>query len=215
MAYDIAAEESTVVLRAEETNYEAFDFNASWSPDSRRICVVGTKANGDQELLIIDLAKERNRTTVRHKGKRFNADSTWHPSGHRIVFSMFCEERQRMQLYECDPDTMDSPKLVKGQTQNLDALDATCLRTVRNCFLSPEICESSSPSKFSSRVLLLFWHRSVRSIEPWALSHHFRRNAKPSVLFRADGLYVALNESQKLSSTAIWSSVNYEWGAGF
>ena len=112
MGYDQSTEASRSLLNANETDYAQFEFNASWSPDSRRISVIGTKDNGEQGLLIVDVTgKSTKKGHVRHAGKRFNADSSWQPGGHRLVFSMYCDERQRNQLYECDPDTTNAPHL--------------------------------------------------------------------------------------------------------
>ena len=68
--------------------------------------------------------KSTKKGHVRHAGKRFNADSSWQPGGHRLVFSMYCDERQRNQPYECDPDTTNAPTLVPGQPKDLNVTDA-------------------------------------------------------------------------------------------
>ena len=47
-----------------------------------------------------------------------NADFAWHPDGDRIVFGMFCQERQKTQLYEFNPNLDEPPTLFPGQDES-------------------------------------------------------------------------------------------------
>ncbi len=115
--YNVETKKVEVLVPAQESPYQKIMENMSWSPDSSKVCVKGNKADATQEIAILDWAakpKPTLKTRVSTK-KSLIADSAWHPKGHRIVIGMHCEERNRLQLYEFDPNNEEPPTLVKGQ----------------------------------------------------------------------------------------------------
>lgn len=115
--YNVETKKAEVLIPAHESPYQKIMENMSWSPDSSKICVKGNKADGTQEMAILDWAAKPKpilKTRVSTK-KSLIADSAWHPKGHRIIIGMHCEERNRLQLYEFDPNNEAPPTLVPGQ----------------------------------------------------------------------------------------------------
>lgn len=122
--YDLQSKSVSTVFNKRDTEYTAFNFNAAWSPDSRRLSLVATRPNTEQALLILDLSvRGKDKLKVRHETKQIGADTAWHPAGRRLVCSIYCVERNRMQLYDLDPDGNTPPRLISGQPQDLDAID--------------------------------------------------------------------------------------------
>ena len=127
--YDVATNATEALLNPEQHGYLSFDMNATWSPDSRRICVNARKVRTPEtsDVVIVDTtAKDNDKIKVRLSGKQIGGDFAWHPDGHRIVFAMLCEERNRRQLYQFDPDTPNGlVTLVPGQAEDKTAVDLT------------------------------------------------------------------------------------------
>lgn len=129
--YDVETQQTETVLAEGASDYRHFEYNACWSPDSKRICIRGWK--GEQELneplwdvLIVDLTSKdkpaKERIKIRIKGRGTAGDFAWHPDGKRIICSKQCPERKLVvQLYEFDPDTEDPPKLFPGQPEDQSA----------------------------------------------------------------------------------------------
>ncbi len=115
--YDVETKKVEVLVPAHESPYQKIMENMSWSPDSTKILVRGNKADGTQEMAILDwAAKPKPILTTRVSSKKsLIADSAWHPNGCRIVIGMHCDERNRLQLYEFDPNNDEPPTLVPGQ----------------------------------------------------------------------------------------------------
>ena len=122
--YDLATKTIKVVVSPDEKEHQWIEINSNWSPDSQRLCLRGSKSTREDDpvMLLVNMRGDvKDRVTVRYRpppGKGLSADFAWHPNGRRIVFSSFCDERQRRQFYELDPDTNDPPKLVAGQPEN-------------------------------------------------------------------------------------------------
>ena len=107
------------VLEATEHEYQSFEWNAAWSPDSKRLCVKATKANGENDIAIVNFAaKGKDKVKSRYTAKEIRGDFAWHPSGHRIVASLFNDQENRWMVYEFDPDTDDAPKPMTGAFEN-------------------------------------------------------------------------------------------------
>jgi TolB protein len=120
--YDIESEQIETVLAAADNPYTSLFWNMGWSPDSSRLCFKG--ARGEMHDVASVRVGGKPHLKVHHTGtQNMNADFAWHPSGHRVVFAMYCPERARTQLYEFDPDANDPPKLVAGQNPNINNTD--------------------------------------------------------------------------------------------
>ena len=127
--YDVAKNEIEVLLNREQHEYSSFEMNATWSPDSRRICANARRVRTSEssDVVVVDTtAKDNDKIKVRLSGKQIGSDFAWHPDGNRIVFVMLCEERNRRQLYEFDPDDANGVMtLVPGQAADKTAIDVT------------------------------------------------------------------------------------------
>ena len=92
--YDLNTRETRTVLDGEANPYQQIYWNSTWSPDGKRLCFKGIKADGTQEVATVQMAGDKPELKVHHSGKlAINGDFAWHPLEDRIVFSMTCPER--------------------------------------------------------------------------------------------------------------------------
>ena len=123
-SYDIQTTTLKTVLDGEANPYRQIYWNSTWSPDGKRLCLKGVKADGTQEDATVNMTGDKPELKVHHSGKvSVNGDFAWHPQGDRIVFAMHCPERSRAQLYEFDPNKNDPPTLLKGQAETRNNTD--------------------------------------------------------------------------------------------
>jgi Tol biopolymer transport system component len=115
MVYEVETGYVRQLLTAETHPYKQVFWNMGWSPDSTQICFKGKKADGDEELAIVDSAGAEFGLKIRFTTKTFLPDIAWHPRGDRIVFSKWSPECKVVQLYELDPEFNDPPVLMPGQ----------------------------------------------------------------------------------------------------
>ena len=116
-SYDVERKTFRTIL--ESHDYRQILWNMTWSPDSRYLCLKGLKAGGTQEVVTLDTFSEAPMPKVHYSTKAdINADFAWHPDGDRIVFGMFCQERQKTQLYEFNPNLDEPPTLFPGQDES-------------------------------------------------------------------------------------------------
>lgn len=122
--YDIETDKTQTILEGEANPYQQIYWNSAWSPDSRRLCFKGSKADGTLEVATVNMTGDKPGLKVHHSGKvALNADFAWHPQGDRIVFAMHCPERSHVQMYEFDPDKNAPPTLLKGQDETRNNTD--------------------------------------------------------------------------------------------
>jgi TolB protein len=122
--HNLKQETTVSVLDGEANPYQHVYWNSAWSPDGKRICFKGTKADGTQEIATVSVGSDTPDLKVHFSSKQgINADFAWHPTDDRILFSMYCVERSRTQLYEFNPNKLDAPKLVEGQAADRNNTD--------------------------------------------------------------------------------------------
>ncbi len=120
--YECDSETTRVVVEAAPLSYTGFGL-ATWSPDGTRICVFGTKADGSQDIVTVP-ATGVPEIKIHHSFPKSTVrDFDWHPTEDRIVFTNLCPERERMQLYEFNPNKPDPPTLMKGQDETRNNTD--------------------------------------------------------------------------------------------
>ncbi len=120
--YECDSETTRVVVEAAPLSYTGFGL-ATWSPDGTRICFFGTKADGSQDIVTVP-ATGVPEIKVHHSFPKSTVrDFEWHPTEDRIVFTNFCLERERTQLYEFNPNKADPPTLIKGQDETRNNTD--------------------------------------------------------------------------------------------
>ncbi|HUQ69185.1 MAG TPA: hypothetical protein VM165_06670, partial [Planctomycetaceae bacterium] len=86
-----------------------------WSPDGRWLCLRGTKTNRSLQIVTINAGGPELGFRIHDTTEQSSGCIAWHPRGDRIVFSKFCTDRSRNQLYEFNPDNADPPRLFLGQ----------------------------------------------------------------------------------------------------
>ncbi len=122
--YDLNTRETRTVLDGEANPYQQIYWNSTWSPDGKRLCFKGIKADGTQEVATVQMTGDKPELKVHHSGKlAINGDFAWHPLEDRIIFSMTCPERNKTQLYEFNPNKADPPTLMKGQDETRNNTD--------------------------------------------------------------------------------------------
>lgn len=122
---ELATGETTVLLQGDENPYRSIYWNSTWSPDSKRLCFKGVRADGIAEVASILTTGDDPDLKIHHSGKvNVNADFAWHPTEDRVVFAMQCAERTMVQLYQFNPNTTDAPVLVAGQDVTRNNTDA-------------------------------------------------------------------------------------------
>lgn len=114
--YDVETEAVRVLLEKETQQYRQVFWNMSWSFDSKRLCFTAKKPDDTIELATVNVTGDPE-FTVHHSGKTIGADTAWHPSGNRVVFTMHHSERGFRQLYGFNPNNQDPPKLIEGQDE--------------------------------------------------------------------------------------------------
>ena len=123
---NIVTDQTQTLLTAETNPYQQIFWNMTWSPDSKRLCLKGITAEGNQEIATISTVGDKPDLKVHHSTKdNVYADFAWHPNGARIICSMHCATRGYIQLYEFNPNTSDPPVLVKGQDPARNNTDAS------------------------------------------------------------------------------------------
>ncbi|MDP1795959.1 MAG: hypothetical protein Q8K78_00685 [Planctomycetaceae bacterium] len=131
LLFDIRLQTSKVAVN-EPARFREICWNMAWSPDSQKLCFKGVSLNvtragtkREQVVAIVDLTQEVPQIKIRHsRNQPVNACFTWHPTQNRVVYSMWCNERNLMQLYEFDPTRDDPPKLMAGQDATRNNTDA-------------------------------------------------------------------------------------------
>ncbi len=115
-AMELATGETTILLEGSNNPYQSIYWNSTWSPDGKRLCFKGVRADGTTEVASIQTTGGEPDLQFHHSGKvNVNADFAWHPNGDRIIFAMHCAERGYVQLYEFNPAKTELPTLVAGQ----------------------------------------------------------------------------------------------------
>lgn len=124
-AMELATGEVSVLLQGDDNPYRSIYWNSTWSPDSKRLCFKGVRADGTLEVASILTSGDDPDLKVHHSGKvHINADFAWHPTEDRVVFAMQCAERNMIQLYQFNPNTNAPPLLVAGQDVTRNNTDA-------------------------------------------------------------------------------------------
>lgn len=106
--FDLASGEVRSILRREDHPYQDLGGRIAWSPDSRRLAVLGNFAATSQ-LLILDVSHgDSVRPRIRHSfDVRCRGDLNWTPQG--ISFSLRESRSPPLRLMTLDPETEEPP----------------------------------------------------------------------------------------------------------
>ncbi len=127
LAYDVEKEESTPVLKEDESPYQSIYWNMTWSPDSQRLVFKGTRPNQKMEIASIRMVGPERDLKVHYAGEnRTENDLAWSPDGRRVVFGMKGPEDKYIVLYEFNPDSTEPPVRMKGQDPEAGNLCDAC-----------------------------------------------------------------------------------------
>jgi Tol biopolymer transport system component len=119
--YDVATKKKRVVFNG-AGQFSILYQNASFSPDSTRFLCLGLTAEKKERVAISFKIDGNDPDLKRHveKGPTVWAKMAWHPKEPRIVFAMASPEHGTTQLFECNPNTSDEPKYIRGQETKFD-----------------------------------------------------------------------------------------------
>ncbi|WP_162130503.1 PD40 domain-containing protein [Schlesneria paludicola] len=146
LVYDMETESKKSILGTGTNPFVKVYRNGAWSPDSMQFCFKGRNTENQIQIATVQIAGDPSNSTlqVHHT---FAITSTtnfaWHPSGHRVVFSMPCLERDGLrQLYEFDPGIPGSVQLVAGQDPTRNNIDSCWTPDGRRLiFASGDFCD--------------------------------------------------------------------------
>jgi Tol biopolymer transport system component len=113
--YDVVTGQARDLAFPAPLPYTQIYWNATWSPDSERLCFLGLKADNTRDLATVRVNRPEDGIKVHVSSPHLNADAAWHPEGKRLVFIDRSEELKRQQLFEINPDSDAPPKLFEGQ----------------------------------------------------------------------------------------------------
>jgi len=107
--------ELNIIFDREGHPFGSLGEHICWSPDGRWLCLRCEGNDHKQQIVTVDAGGAELGFRIHDTMEKSLGNIAWHPRGDRIVFSKFCPERGRMQLYEFNPDRNDSPRLFPGQ----------------------------------------------------------------------------------------------------
>lgn len=113
--HDLATGDNKYIFPPGKSPYRYIEHNFCWSPDSRRICFKGHRANRTIDIGIVTVDGDDPKLSVRYDGAKIQSDFAWFPDGTRIMFPM---AGPKVQLYEFDPDGDGDPVRYPQQPRN-------------------------------------------------------------------------------------------------
>ncbi|MBC7817184.1 MAG: PD40 domain-containing protein, partial [Planctomycetaceae bacterium] len=102
--HDIATSERRQVFPDGQSPYQYIEHNFTWSPDSKRICFKGHRANGVLDVGIVNVTGGDPNLRVLCDAKDVSSDFSWLPDGKRVMFARHPAGSTRTQIFEIDPD---------------------------------------------------------------------------------------------------------------
>ena len=89
--------------------------NPEWSPDGSRVCVLGTRPNGNREFATVSAEGSEPGLQVCCNAEGFNPDIGWSKDGRRLIIPHGGADGKPGQLYVYDFETKGEPTLLEGQ----------------------------------------------------------------------------------------------------
>lgn len=138
------------------TNDPAFDDQASFSPDGKRIAFVSSRT-GEADIFVLELATKRTTNIIRHSGGDFRP--MWSPDGEWIAFSS--DRDSKKPIPERDFRTLHSTEIYTIR------FDGSSLkrRTIKDAFFGSP-CWSNDGKKLAVYEANLEGVRSMTSVSP-------------------------------------------------
>lgn len=113
--YDCKTEETREIFSAVEGPYDLAAGIPFWSPNGEKLCFQVRTRQWKHQLLCCNGAEPRPAMTILQKFEWNAQYFAWHPTQSRILFTAYCPERQRIQIYDFDPLSQALPTLFPGQ----------------------------------------------------------------------------------------------------
>lgn len=113
--YDVRSGTRQEVFGKGKSPYRRVMHNLEWSPDSRRICIMGHRINGNSEFATVSTVGGDPDLQVCCNAKGFNPDIGWSKDGKRLTFPAGPTENGLGQLWVYDFDLKGVPSLLHGQ----------------------------------------------------------------------------------------------------
>ncbi len=129
--YNLATEEQRLVFPDNQSPYNSLEHNFTWSPDSRRICFKGHRANGAIDVAIVTVTGGDPNLRVHGDAKDVASDFAWHPDGKRILSPRTPPTGQRTQIFEFDPDGNKPAERFPEQPKNRNNIGVSCTRDAK------------------------------------------------------------------------------------
>lgn len=123
MVLDLIEGDRAVLFDREKSPYlSLMNSHSTWSPDSRRIALLGTRSDNSIELGIMDARGVQHGLEIRLKDA-VAPGFAWSPDGQRLLISLRHEERQANQLYQLEATGNAAPQLLPGQIAERNNLE--------------------------------------------------------------------------------------------
>lgn len=120
--YDLLKNEKKTIPPNPEKPYSSIYWNSDWSPDSKKICFQGRRADDTRETAIIDITTEDPQLIVCFDAsKGYGNAYAWHPDGERILIVKYAKPAR---LYEFKPGANVTPIEVAGQPEGRPSVGA-------------------------------------------------------------------------------------------
>ena len=113
--YDFIGDSKRRISFGEERRYSYIYWNSKWSPDSTQICFKARRANGDDEIGIVNVNDDNSGFRILCDGSEFNPDIAWSPDGTLITFPSRGTSGQPGQIFGINPHEYDAPIPLPGQ----------------------------------------------------------------------------------------------------
>jgi len=113
--YDVRSGTRQEVFGKGQSPYRRIMHNPEWSPDSRRICIIGRRANGNSEFATVSAEGDGADLQVCCDAEGFNPDIGWSKDGQRLTFPGVPTEKGPGQLWVYDFEAKGEPTLLIGQ----------------------------------------------------------------------------------------------------
>jgi len=113
--YDVRSGTRQEVFGKGQSPYRRIMHNPEWSPDSRRICIIGRRANGNSEFATVSAEGDGADLQVCCDAEGFNPDIGWSKDGQRLTFPGVPTEKGPGQLWVYDFEAKGKPTLLIGQ----------------------------------------------------------------------------------------------------
>lgn len=120
LLHDVETGHSREVVRASDLGYQYFWWNSCWSPDSKRMVLLGVSV-GRSEAVIVHLNQERPEVRMRlSETVEMGNEFVWSPDGQRVIFPMRSTQEKRTRLFQMHPDSDEPPTPIDELDSDFD-----------------------------------------------------------------------------------------------